>query len=94
MNIINPPVNSKPYIQSLYIYYNNKNGSFFVSNLGIENLHSFIDKSWYKSFAASETDTWIEARETRLFSFEKDTVSFITLYDRLYSPAHRKLMES
>ncbi|NLM26833.1 MAG: histidine kinase [Clostridiaceae bacterium] len=90
MNIINPPVNSKPYIQSLYIYYNNKNGSFFVSNLGIENLHSFIDKSWYKSFAASETDTWIEARETRLFSFEKDTVSFITLYDRLYSPGSQK----
>ena len=46
MNLLNPPVNSKPYIQSLYIYYKNKNMSFYVSNLGIENLHTFVDKTW------------------------------------------------
>ncbi|NLM09779.1 MAG: histidine kinase [Clostridiaceae bacterium] len=90
MNLINPPVNSKPYIQSLYIYYKNKNKSFYVSNLGIENLHSFIDKTWYDSFIESEADAWIEAREIRLFSFEKDTVSLISLYDKLYSPGSRK----
>jgi len=90
MNLINPPVNSKPYIQSLYIYYKNRNMSFYVSNLGIENLNTFVDKTWYDSFMESEADTWIEAREARLFSFEKDPVNLITLYDKLYSPGSTK----
>lgn len=90
MNLINPPVNSKPYIQSLYIYYKNKNGSFFVSNLGIENLNSFIDKTWYDSFIESDDEAWIESRDVRLFSFEKDKTSLISLYDKLYSPGSIK----
>lgn len=91
MNLINPPVNSKPYIQSLYIYYSNENKNFLVSNTGTENINSYIDKSWYDSFMENDTDdTWIEARNVRLFSFNTDTASFITLYDRLYSPGSLK----
>ncbi len=88
MDLMNPPVNSKPYIQSIYIYYKNSNQGFFVSNQGIENLSSFVDSSWYSSFISNtkKPNTWIETRDTKLFSFESEKTKLITLYKKLYSP--------
>ncbi len=88
MDLMNPPVNSKPYIQSIYIYYKNSNQGFFVSNLGIERLNSFLDNSWHSSFILNTemANTWIETRETKLYNFETKKTKLITLYKKLYSP--------
>ncbi len=92
MDLMNPPVNSKPYIQSIYIYYKNNNQGFFVSNQGIENLSSFVDSSWHNSFISntSAANTWIETRDTKLFHFESEKTKLITLYKKLYSPGSIK----
>lgn len=88
MNLINAPVNSKPYIQSIYIYYKNSKRNFFLSNQGIVNLNSYIDRSWYDSFVSNtdDLDTWIETRVCKQYSFENDGIRLITLYKKLYSP--------
>lgn len=88
MNLINPPVNSKPYIQSIYVYFNNPNKNILVSNLGFESLNNFIDKAWYDNFLLSDegVNTWIEARSIKLYDFEKEKTDLVSIYKKLYSP--------
>lgn len=92
MNLINPPSNSKPYIQSIYVYFQNSRRNFLVSNQGIANLDSFIDKSWYERFLSLEGDvnTWIETRTIKQYEFEKEGTHLITIYKKLYSPGIAK----
>lgn len=88
MNLVNPSVNSKPYIQSIYVYFRNPKGNFFISNQGLTSLNSFIDKSWYDSFLSSDdsVNTWIEPRDIKQYEFEKDPTHLVTIYKKLYSP--------
>ena len=92
MNLMNSPANSKPYIQSFYIYYENYKQNFFVSNQGIANLDSFIDRSWYDSFMSNSRneDIWIETRNSKAYSFEDEGTRVITLYKKLRSPGSAK----
>jgi len=87
LNLLNPPVNSKPYIQSIYVYFDNPWGNFLVSNEGFQRLNSYIDKTWYNSFIMSDDDanTWIETRNIKLYEFEKENTELITIYKKLYS---------
>jgi len=92
MNLINPSVNSKPYIQSIYVYFKNPKGNFFISNQGLVSLNSFIDKSWYDSFLSSNdgVNTWIDTRDIKQYEFEKDYTHLVTIYKKLYSPGLNK----
>lgn len=92
MNLLNPPANSKPYIQSIYVYFNNPRGKFLVSNEGLVHLDKYIDKAWYDSFLSSEEgeNTWIEARSTKQYEFEKESTPLVTIYKKLYSPGLSK----
>lgn len=91
-NLINPSVNSKPYIQSIYVYFNNPEGNFLVSNKGFVSLNNFIDRSWHDSFlsAGDEVSTWIETRNIKQYDFEKEGLDIITIYKKLYSPGLSK----
>lgn len=92
LNLLNPPVNSKPYIQSIYVYFDNPKGNFLISNEGFVNLNTYIDKAWYNSFVKSDDNinTWIETRDIKLYGFEKEDTNLITIYKKLYSPGVSK----
>ena len=92
LNLLNPPVNSKPYIQSIYVYFENPQGNFLVSNEGFMRLYDYIDKDWYNSFTRSSDDinSWIETRSIKQYDFEKESTDIITIYKKLYSPGVSK----
>lgn len=85
--MINPPVNSRSFMQSIYIYYKNSTQNFLASNQGVVNLESFIDRSWYESFISGTeySGEWIEARSSKMYSFENKSTSLITLYKKLHT---------
>lgn len=57
-------INSKPYIKSVYIYYNNEGGYFLSSDKGLQNINGISDNSWYDSFLkrAENISVWTEIR--------------------------------
>jgi two-component system sensor histidine kinase YesM len=86
-NSVDPPVNSKAYIQSIYVYFENKSHNFLASNQGIVQLNDFLDKSWYTSFLNQKENVniWTETRDTKLFGFESENTHLITIYQKLLS---------
>ncbi len=91
-NFADAPVNSKSYLQSVYIYSQNSKGNFLASREGLVNLDHFNDISWYRSFCASSdaTNIWIEARRVKLYPFEAKATPLISVYKKLYSPGVTK----
>ncbi|MNI08466.1 putative sensor-like histidine kinase [compost metagenome] len=89
-NVIDVPANSKPYIHSIYIYYNNPYGRFLSTRDGIAQLDSSLDKSWYayyqsRSFENEELVT--QLRELKSSSHEDHATEVITVY-KPFAPAN------
>jgi two-component system sensor histidine kinase YesM len=82
---LNSFANSKPYIYSIHIYYENENGRFCTTNNGITNLNNFFDTSWYNSYLnhPSNEKMWIETRNLKQYDFEKQGIKLITIYKRM-----------
>lgn len=59
-------INSKPYIKSVYIYYNNQGGYFLSSDKGLQNIDGISDNSWYGILLerAKNISAWTEIRST------------------------------
>jgi len=77
--------NSKPYIYSIHIYYENENGRFCTTNNGITNLNTFFDTSWYNNYLnhPSAEKMWIETRNIKQYDFEQKETKLITVYKRM-----------
>ncbi|WP_238915789.1 sensor histidine kinase [Clostridium sp. YIM B02555] len=82
---LNSFANSKPYIYSIHIYYQNENGRFYTTNNGITNLNNYFDTSWYKNYLNHKSDEkmWIEARNIKQYDFEEKETKLITVYKRM-----------
>ncbi|OOM80059.1 sensor histidine kinase [Clostridium sp. BL-8] len=82
---LNSFANSKPYIYSIHIYYENDNGRFCTTNNGITNLNNFFDNSWYNSYLShpSNKKMWIEKRNLKQYDFEEQGTELITIYKRM-----------
>ncbi|OPJ59356.1 cache domain-containing sensor histidine kinase [Clostridium chromiireducens] len=82
---LNSFANSKPYIYSIHIYYENENGRFCTTNNGITNLNNFFDTSWYDNYLhhPSEEKLWIETRNVKQYDFEEKETKLITVYKRM-----------
>ncbi len=82
---LNSFANSKPYIYSIHIYYENENGRFCTTNNGITNLNNFFDTSWYNSYLEhpSNEKIWIETRNLKQYDFEEQGTNLITVYKRM-----------
>ncbi|QGH33815.1 hypothetical protein GI584_07190 [Gracilibacillus salitolerans] len=66
-----------PYIQSIYIYYKNKNNRVLTSRYGITDIEEMTDNSWFQEFDESSTteDIWIKNLQIPDYSFtEKEPV--------------------
>ncbi|WP_243156276.1 sensor histidine kinase [Clostridium sp. C2-6-12] len=82
---LNSFANSKPYIYSIHIYYENENGRFCTTNNGIASLNNFFDTSWYDNYMhhSSEEKMWIETRNIKQYDFEEKETKLITVYKRM-----------
>lgn len=83
---LNSFANSKPYIYSIHIYYENENGRFCTTNNGITSLNNFFDNSWYDSYLhhSSQDKMWIETRNIKQYDFEEKETKLITVYKRMF----------
>ena len=86
-DIINASANAKPYIHSIYVYYETNKPNMFVSNRGITDISHYPDQHWYEQYQNAEnTQTFLEARCVRSYNFEDPGTPVITIYNPLYSP--------
>ena len=85
------PTNIRPYIHSIYVYFNNDKNQFISSTNGLTQFSDFADISWYESYIkhTRSENLWVEPRGIKRYSFEKDT-EVITFYKKLYSPGMEK----
>jgi two-component system, sensor histidine kinase YesM len=88
VNYIDVPANSKPYINSIYVYFDNNQGRFLSSSQILSNFKSFVDISWFDSYEKNKNhiDFWTEPREIRLYNFDKNPTPVLSIYKNLYSP--------
>ncbi|WP_195282173.1 sensor histidine kinase [Harryflintia acetispora] len=85
--IVNTSANAKPYIHSVYVYYETAKPNMFVSNLGITDISRYPDQEWYQRYLGPDTpQTFLEARNVRSYAFEDLGTPVVTVYRRLYSP--------
>ncbi|MDI3478180.1 MAG: two-component system, sensor histidine kinase YesM, partial [Thermoanaerobacterium sp.] len=76
---------SEPYIQSIYLYFNNPNKNFLVTGNGINSVTNYIDNKWYDSFLNAPKDeiSWIEVRNLKMYSFDKKGVKVLSVYKKI-----------
>src|SRR5690606_17018145 len=81
-SFIKAPTNARPYIHSIYVYYNNDMGRFLSTREGLVELNNFYDKQWYQDFVTDEDQLmWTKIRQIGQYKFESTKV--ITIYRRL-----------
>ncbi len=89
-SVSDPIVNSKNYINSIYIYLENDHRDdalFFASQDGLCSLKDYWDKEWYAVYRAhpSAPDVWLDFRKHySRYSFEKEPQRFLTVYKILF----------
>lgn len=77
---------ARPYLNSIYVYYNNPFKQFITTDEMISNLNIYHDNSWYKSFINKDKtiDSWTETRKLLVDNNEDISTSVISIYKRLY----------
>ncbi|WP_248924702.1 cache domain-containing sensor histidine kinase [Paenibacillus hamazuiensis] len=82
---------AKPYIHSIYVYFDNPYGQFLSSGGGIVQLDQFYDKDWYESFQNNPSDKTVrvESRSIRNSSAGKPA-EVLSLYQNIYSSGNEQ----
>ena len=77
---------SRPYIQSIHIYFDATPQRVFSSLSGITNISALCDTGWLDSYLAADAsvDLWTQARTVRRYAFEQP-FPVITIFQRTYS---------
>ncbi|TBL75691.1 sensor histidine kinase [Paenibacillus thalictri] len=81
-NIIDVPANSKPYVHSVYVYYENDKRRFLSSREGLVDELSFYDVSWFPTYRNQTNFDEIktEVRGIHQYAFEREPTKVISLY--------------
>ncbi|GAA3413325.1 sensor histidine kinase [Paenibacillus hodogayensis] len=84
---MNADPSARPYIYSIYVYYDSAGSRFFSSSEGIANLNQVSDNAWYASYRnqAADKTFWTEAREIKRASFDEKPLQLLTIYHRMSS---------
>ncbi|MBP1996520.1 sensor histidine kinase [Paenibacillus eucommiae] len=84
---MNADPSARPYIYSIYVYYDSAGSNFFSSSDGVTNLEKVIDHSWYESYRKQDQNKqfWTEAREIKRYTFEEKPVQIVSIYHRMLS---------
>jgi two-component system sensor histidine kinase YesM len=91
-NTIETTANSKPYIHSIYIYFERGGRNFFSSTEGLSNLERFNDTSWFPNYSAmkSRQKFRCDKRQIKQYPFDAQATAIISLAKKLYSPGSLK----
>lgn len=83
---LNVESQSRPYIHSIYVYFDSTQDRFFSSKDGIANLNTALNTDWYASYKKQDPSvkSWSELRDMKQYSFEKPT-RVISIYRRTLS---------
>lgn len=83
---------SKPYVHSIYLYYENQKNNMFVSTSGITPIDTYPDQDWFRRYQESDgfPETFIDVRNVRSYEFEMPGRKCLTMYKKLYSPGSPK----
>ncbi|SNX53420.1 sensor histidine kinase [Thermoanaerobacterium sp. RBIITD] len=84
-SLLNSTSFSKPYIQSIYLYFKNPNKNFLASSDGITSLDRFYDKKWFDSFLNSPDDklSWVEVRDLKLYNFNEKGIRVLSIFKKV-----------
>ena len=87
LNMLSVSQNIRPYLHSIYVYFNNPRRNFITSDLTITKLENFRDKGWFKSASEKEPDVleWSEVRDIPNSVVPSEPIRLITFYKRIYS---------
>ena len=83
---LNSYAHTKPYVHSIYIYYNNTNRNFLSTSHGIVNLNHYFDNQWIHLFEEQASNT-VYRSQTRQVSFSslEQASPIITITKRFFS---------
>lgn len=76
----------KPYIHSIYTYYNNDNQRLIASDdIGLANISTHYDQAWYESFKKNRARSgiWSELRDIQMDSSRK--LKILSIYKNLFT---------
>jgi two-component system sensor histidine kinase YesM len=84
---LDPVVQTKEYLHSIYIYTENEKNYFFVSSFGLKNRQSFEDIAWLDRIndVPENVSQWFEIRDFGEYSPSSFAGGLISLYERLYA---------
>jgi two-component system sensor histidine kinase YesM len=87
LNMLSVSQNVRPYLHSIYVYFNNPRKNFITSDLVVTKLENFGDKGWFDSAARKDPSVleWSEAREIPNSVQPEKPLRLITFYKRIYS---------
>lgn len=85
--LLTTPVGARPYIHSIYIFFDSNRERFLASGDGVVSLKGYNDTAWYDSYNAKDKNiyNWSEVRDIQMYSFEESPKKIVTIYMRLNS---------
>jgi two-component system sensor histidine kinase YesM len=88
-NFATAPAYARPFIDSIYVYYNNPFNHFLTSTEGFATLDKFYDRGWYDSYKkGNPADSWLEERNIDRYGIENKRV--VSVYRKLYTTGTSK----
>ena len=87
LNMLSVSHSVKPYIHSIYVYFDNPRRNFITSELVLTRLESYHDTSWYEAMESMSPEVvdWIDVREVPNTVTPSEPIHLITVYKRIYS---------
>lgn len=87
LNMLSVSHSVKPYIHSIYVYFDNPKRNFITSELVLAKLESHNDTSWYGAVESMSPEIidWIAVREIPNSVTPSKPIQLITVYKRIYS---------
>lgn len=86
-NFIDAPANAKPYINSIYVFFENNHGRLLTTTEGLISNDDYYDMDWKTQFYEmdSQKNTWLENRIIKPYSFDKIGKRVVTIYRTINS---------
>jgi len=84
-NVLNSISYSKPFIHSIYVYFENPEGNFIVTPEGITNFQYFYDKWWFEQYKKHRELIWVERRKIQPYNFTEESIDVLTIYKKIKS---------
>jgi len=86
-NFIDAPANAKPYIDSIYLFFENDHGRILTTREGLISNDDYYDMEWKNQFYEmdSQKNTWLENRIIKPYTFDKSGKRVVTVYRTINS---------